>query len=148
MFVIPFSLLPPPLLRRFSNLFMKYGDAMSKIFPYLQLELDRAGFIVQSRKYISQCMTASSFMLIFLSVAFSLFFAKVSEFYFGIILAVVVSALIFFMQLNYPKIASSRRIRKLDSDLLASLQAIMIQLNSGISLFESLVILSNQEFGE
>ncbi|MBT4539743.1 type II secretion system F family protein, partial [Candidatus Woesearchaeota archaeon] len=79
---------------------------------------------------------------------FSLFFAKVSEFYFGIILAVVVSALIFFMQLNYPKIASSRRIRKLDSDLLASLQAIMIQLNSGISLFESLVILSNQEFGE
>ena len=40
MFVIPFSLLPPPLLRRFSNLFMKYGDAMSKIFPYLQLELD------------------------------------------------------------------------------------------------------------
>jgi len=52
------------------------------------------------------------------------------------------------MQLNYPKMIGKKRVKRLDTDLLAALRAITIQLNSGVPLFEAIVIISNQQFGE
>src|SRR3989344_5719407 len=52
------------------------------------------------------------------------------------------------MQLKYPGVRGYKRVRKLDADLLGSLRALMIQLDAGVPLYEAMVIVSRQNFGE
>src|SRR3989344_113255 len=145
---IPFSFLPPKILLKFSDRFMNAGVRLSRAFPYLDLDLSRADMKVQPKRYLAMCLTATIFLFIFLCVVLFIFFLKFGGVYRAFIIAFVVSAIIFLFQLNYPKVAASKRVRKLDADLLAALRALMIQLNSGVPLFDAMVIISRQEFGE
>jgi pilus assembly protein TadC len=148
MATIPFSFLPPKVLIRVSKYFMKWGTLLSRLNPYLQMELNRADMKIEARKYGAMCFSATSFFFIFFSIILTLGFLKIGKAYFGVILALVLSVIILFMQLGYPKLLAAKRIKKLDADLLIALRAIMIQLNSGVALFEAMAIISNQEFGE
>jgi len=145
---IPFSFLPSKILTKLSDHFMGLGIFLSKLFPFIQLELDRANFNIETERYLAMCLVANLFLSLFTGFFLVVFLSKIGKLYLGIIIAFVFFIAIFFIQLNYPKLVSSRRIRKLDTDLLSSLRAIMIQLNSGVPLFEAIVIISNQEFGE
>lgn len=148
MVTIPFSFLPPKVLLRFSDYFMALGAKVNKAFPYLQLELDRANLKIEARRYLAMCLLASSFLFLFIGIMFTIFLAKIDKGVLGFVLALLFVLLVLFMQLNYPKIVAARRIRKLEQELLASLRAIMIHLNSGVPLFDTMVIISHQQFGE
>jgi Flp pilus assembly protein TadB len=148
MVTIPFSFLPPKLLIKLSDKFMKLGGMFSAGVPYLQLDLDRADFKVKAKRYVAMCMVASLFLLFFLGTILTIFLVKIGKPYLGVVISILFSAMMFFLQINYPKTVAHRRIRRLDADLLPALQAIMIQLNSGVPLFEAIVIISKQEFGE
>lgn len=148
MITIPFSFLPPKALDRISHLFMKQGVTLGKMFPYIQIELDRANMEISEKRYLAMCFTATLFLFVFLTAALTLFFAKFGKIYLGPIFAIIASISVLILQINYPRLSSYRRIRKLDADLLAALSAIMVQLNSGVPIFEAMVILSKQEFGE
>ncbi|MDP3919012.1 MAG: type II secretion system F family protein [Nanoarchaeota archaeon] len=118
------------------------------MFPYIQIELDRANMEISEKRYLAMCFTATLFLFVFLTAALTLFFAKFGKIYLGPIFAIIASISVLILQINYPRLSSYRRIRKLDADLLAALSAIMVQLNSGVPIFEAMVILSKQEFGE
>jgi len=148
MVAIPFSFLPPKVLKRVSNLFMGFAEKLNKAFPYLQLELDRSVMKIDSRRYLAMSLTASTFLLIFLSIFLAIILSKTNQSGLGIFIAILFTFFIFFTQLNYPKVVSNRRIRKLDADLLAALRAVTIQLDSGVPLFEALTAISKQKFGE
>lgn len=148
MAVIPFSFLPPKALLKLSNYFMGIGDSLSRLFPYLQLELDRAGIKTETKRYLAMCLAASFFIFIFLGIFLTLLLAKIGKYFLGAGIALIFTLIIFSMQINYPKLITGRRIRKLDLELLSALRAILIQLNSGVPLFEAMVIISKQEFGE
>ncbi|MBI4153022.1 type II secretion system F family protein [Candidatus Woesearchaeota archaeon] len=148
MVAIPFSVIPPRMLAKLSIYVMGWANALSKFFPYLQLEIDRTDLKVEAKRYLAMCIVASLFLFVILSVVLTLFLVKIEMYFLGVVVAFLFSLMAIFMQLNYPKVLAHRRIRKLDADLLAALRAIMIQLNSGVPLFESLVITSKQEFGE
>lgn len=145
---IPFSFLPREILLKISRPFVGLGVIITKSFPSLQLELKRANFTDTSREYLTLCITATIFFFLVLAFLLGFIISRITNPFYGVILAFLCSVLLFFAQLNYPKIIGYRRVRKLDADLLAALSAMMIQLQSGISLFESLVIISRQEFGE
>ena len=145
---IPFSFLPRKVLTKLSRPCTGLGATITKSFPSLQLELERANFTDTAREYLTLCVTATFFFFVVLGLILGLVISKVANPLFGVLFAFFLSPLVFFAQLNYPKIIGYRRVRKLDADLLAALSAMMIQLQSGISLFESLVIVSRQEFGE
>jgi len=140
--------MPPKAVIKFSAFFMKRAAFFEKLMPYLQLDLDRADMKISTRKYLAMCITSNVFMFVFLTIVLTLFMFKISNPIFGVLLAIVIVAGVFFMQISYPKVLAGKRIRRLNSDLLAALRAVMIQLNSSVPLFEALVIISNQEFGE
>ena len=148
MVVIPFSLLPPKLLFRISDRFMEAGKVASQLLPSLQLDLERANIIVDVKRYLAMCLAATSFFLVIMtSLLFLVFFQKGLEFW-AAGAGILLSGMLFLLQVNYPKVVAHKRIRKLDADLLAALRAIMIQINSGVPLFEAMVIISKQQFGE
>ena len=143
MVVVPFSLVPLPLLQKISNPFMGFGHLYKKVFPMFQLELDRVDFRIDAARYIAMCITAAMFLFIFLVIFGLLFFS-----YLGLLFAVFITLFIFMLQLHYPSVRGYKRIRKLDTELLTALHAITIQIDAGVPLFEAMVVVSEQDLGE
>ena len=148
MVIIPFSFLPPTVLLRYSNTFMNPASFLRRLMPYLQIELDRANMKIEDKKYLAMCLFSTMFTFIILTILLTLLFNKLGMAYAGVLLALVSSSLILVLQVNYVKVVASRRIRKLDEELLVALRTLMIHLNSGVPLFEAMVIISKQKFGE
>jgi flagellar protein FlaJ len=55
---------------------------------------------------------------------------------------------IFFSQYNYPRVYTAKEGRLVDKNLLSALQDILVQLNSGVPLFDIMVNISNSDYGE
>jgi archaeal flagellar protein FlaJ len=145
---IPFSFLPVPVLLRLSQFFIGIGNAFAKSLPQLQLNITRADFKVDAKRYVAMCITTSTFFFIFLSAMLSIVFYPKGQIIPAIAGSFMFNIFIFLMQINYPKIVASKRTRKLDSELLPALRALLLQINSGVPLFEAINSVSQQEFGE
>ena len=143
MVLIPFSLLPPALLRSLSGHFMGVGKLLEKAMPQLQIDLERVDMQVEAPRYLAMCFTATLLQFVFLAILLSVAWWPV-----GIIFAVLLSSFVFFMQIKYPTVKAYKRVRKIDADVLGALRAIMMQLDAGVPLFDAMVIVSRQNFGE
>jgi len=62
-------------------------------------------------------------------------------------MTLIVSFFVFLQQLTYPKIYSGKRVKNIERNLLGALQDIMIQLNSGVPLFDIMVNISRGGYG-
>ena len=145
---IPLSFLPLPVLKKQAERFLFLGEFFAKSFPDIQKQLGNIDMDVGAEQYISMCLAATSFVFIVLAILSTIFLLKTEFFFLGPIIAFLFSFGLFFMQLRYPSLLAFQKVRRLEADLLGSLSAIMIQVNAGIPLFEALVIVSRQEFGE
>ncbi len=67
---------------------------------------------------------------------------------FGPGIALIFSGAIAFNQLSYPRVLSSRREKNIEKNLIYALEDILIQLNSGIPLFDILTNISMSDYGE
>src|SRR3989338_7960890 len=109
---IPFSILPPNLLRALSNHLMGIGRVVEKLLPNLQIELERVDFKVEAKRYVAMCAAATIVGFIILSTISAFLFS-----FYGILAALLISFFIFMMQLKYPGVRGYKRVRKLDADL-------------------------------
>ena len=63
-------------------------------------------------------------------------------------MAILISSFYFVRGLNYPKLRKNRRISEIERNLLPALRTILIQINSGVALFDVFVSLSRSDYGE
>lgn len=145
---IPLSFLPEQVLYKASRFFYGAAERIDKRMPALSINLNQAESKLSPIEYISMCLASSSFFLLF-ALTFSLisFRFGISYFIFAGI-SVLVAFLMFSQQLAYPKLVSSRRVKGIERNLIPALQDMTVQLNSGVSLFNILVNLSNGQYGE
>lgn len=151
MFKIPYSLLPVKVLKKASSIFLGIGQSMEAFFPFLKLHLRQAEVDFSVREYLSMCLLSSVFFFIFFGASFTLIMVLVGIekfLLFGLIVSAIVVSFVFFQQMIYPKVHANRRIRGIEKNLLAALQNILIQLNSGVPLFDILVNISQGDYGE
>ena len=66
----------------------------------------------------------------------------------SLILGVIASLFAFTQQLAYPKFISNRKVRGLEKNLMPMLQSFLVQLNSGVPLFNIMVNVSYGGYGE
>ena len=145
---IPFSLLPPKIVRKLAEYVAGLGQKLSLIFPNIQLDLDQANIQVSAREYLAGCVVTSLVNLLFLGFILALLLSKIQLTMLGMAVAFVLALIIFMQQLHYPKLLAYKRIQKLDTEILAALRTFLIQLNSGVSLFDAMVGIGQQQFGE
>lgn len=89
-----------------------------------------------------------SFIFFYFVSTLVLFFFSVNLFYLiGFAVSFLFSGFIFFSQVNYPRIYVSRKQRNIEKNLLSALEDILVQLNSGIPLFDILVNISYTDYG-
>jgi flagellar protein FlaJ len=151
MIKIPFSFIPPKQLKTMSRVLYGAGDFLSKWFPFMGVNLRQAKIDLNPKEYLSMCLFSS--ILFYL---FSAFFLSIMLRGFGVqngfIRAAVISLIFFFFiflqQIMYPKLITKKRIKMLEVNLLPALQSMLIQLNSGVPLFDILVSIAKGDYGQ
>ncbi len=147
-FKVPFTFADLDKLKRRSKFFsskIRYKKEAS-----LTKDLESGGVDVTRAEYLGICIRSFiiSFVLVFV-IATSIF-AVLNDprFYLfgpGIALAFSVGAL--FFQLMYPKVYISKKQRDIEKNLLYALEDILVQLNSGVPLFDILTNISYADYG-
>jgi len=147
---IPFSILPEQVLSKYSKYFMGLSEAFLKTFKFLNINLKKAEYSLNGKEYLSRVFISLIFLFIVLGIAFPLVvFAKSENNWMnGVLSSLVICFLVFINQLNYPKIRANKRVKEIEKNLLSSLRTILIQINSGVSLFDSLIYISRSDYGE
>ena len=116
----------------------------------LQQYLDKLEFKLTENEYFSICFGsfAMSFFILFVIFSTILVFLSIKfAFLLSLGAAFVFSFFVFFSQMIYPKIYDSRRVKNIDRNLILALEDMLVQLNSGIPLFNIMVNISSAEYG-
>ena len=146
---IPFSPLPYQFMEKLSKPFLGIGSGLTKAMPYLEMELIQAKFDVDPKKYASIMVFLGIVYFIFFFAFIALVLSVFTELY--LLLAFTISAVLsfmIFMQISlYPKMVVKKKIRDLERNLIFALRTMLIQIKSGVSLFDSMSTIANGDYG-
>jgi len=147
--MIPFVPIPLKKAIKSAKIFERFGNAISKSFPSLKLDLYQANIDLYPKEYASIIIFSSLFYFFLLTPLIfwiGLVAGKV-DFFLPFAISSIFSIFVFFYLMKFPKLISTRRIKKLERDLLNSLQHILIEIKSGVPLFNALIGIS-EGYGE
>src|SRR3989338_236679 len=147
---IPFAFLPEAKNKSISLRMIGLGGQIKNVFPYLELELKQSELDYNAEEYGAMILFYSAiyFVSIFLLVFLTLFFVKINN---AALIALTVAMMIgvlIMMQISlYPKVLLKKKIREIDSNLVFALRTMIIQIISGISLYNAMKIVAKQKHG-
>lgn len=147
-FKIPFTISDLEILKRKSKPFVKFTRLKkTKLSNYLL----HSGEKIDRRQYLSIAYRSFLLNILTFAVVFTsaLGIMRASNFYFyGLGSAFLVSFLVLFNQLNYPRLFSLNKQRDIEKNLISVLQDMTVQLNSGVPMFRIIVNIAESKYGE
>ena len=148
-FHIPFTIANIDRLKKQASPFL----ALIKYKRPLKLKyyLENSNLGIDDKEYLAICIRSFILSFIFLYVVSStilVLFQIGLPFLLALGLAFIFSSFIFFSQFVYPKVFDTKRIRNIERNLIPALQDMLVQLNSGIPLFNILANIASSEYGE
>lgn len=151
MIKIPYSILPFKVLRSGSKKFYPIAEHIKSFFLFLELHLKQAELNIHPIEYLAVVIFSVLIFFIFIFfIVFIIFFSLEFENPLAITIAVslFISLFVFISDMAYPKLIANRRIKDLERNLLPALRTLLIQINSGVPLFDVFVQISSQNYGE
>lgn len=148
-FKIPFTLSDIEILKKNSRFFSSKIKLRKKI--KLNENLKNIEVNLTGEEYIGIVLRSFiiSFILLYVISSTVLFVLRVQKFYFFALgIASIFSIFVSFSQIVYPKVYISKKQREVEKDLLPALEDILVQINSGIPLFNIMVNISYGDYGE
>ncbi|MFH1588649.1 MAG: type II secretion system F family protein [Candidatus Diapherotrites archaeon] len=149
--IIPLSPLPPSIMLALASNFLGIGQLISSIFPYLALELKQAEIDLEPEEYCA---------IIFVECVFYFLAAAILTYFFAmrfmpentLMLSLTAGALLsfaLFMQLSfYPKLKVTKKVRGIEQNLMFAIRTFLIEVKSGVSLFNVMKQISIGDYGE
>lgn len=148
--LIPFSPVPLSVAKKMSRSFMGLGVVFSRAFPYLKIELEQAGIDASPEEY----GTIMLFLLVFYFVIFSLLVWMIgiktgteNSHIIGLTVGGLLGLLVVVQLSLYPKMKVRKRVKDIEKNLVFALRTILVQIKSGVSMFDSLVMVSSGDYG-
>ncbi len=149
---IPFLPLPYDKVRKITEHFLGLGENLSKMFPSLEFDLEQSGFDISPRRWMSVALFAFMFYftLIFATVFIVTLAAKI-EMVRSLTVAGFAGLAIgigTFMFLSfYPKLSAQKRVNDIEKNLPYVLHHILVQVRSGVPLYDTLVSIARGDYG-
>ncbi len=149
-------------IRSASRIFIGIGAILSKIFSNIEFDLKQSGILeeyaINSREYLSVCVFLATLLFVLVSTLVSILFSVIdikfqifgdlTPYIFGIGFGVGFAFFIFFQMMYYPKSIIKRRVADIDRNLLFVLRTILVQIRSGIPIFDTFVAIASGDYGE
>ena len=147
--IIPFVPFPLRQAMKEAKVFERAGNIIWKANPSLKLDLYQAEINIHPKIYASiVALTTFFYFCIMTPVIFLVsLIAGRPDIVLPIAIGSIFSTFVFFYLLRFPKLVAVRRMKKLESDLLNSLEHIMIEIKSGVPLFNALISVT-EGYGE
>jgi archaeal flagellar protein FlaJ len=148
-FKIPLTVSDIDTLKKRSKFFSsrvkpKKKTKLNETLSYIGVDLTREEYLGIAYKTF-----VTFFLFMFLISSTFLFLLKIQNFYLiGIGVGFLFSLFVFSSQMVYPNMYISRKQREIEKNLLSALEDILIQINSGIPLFNIMVNISDGDYGE
>jgi archaeal flagellar protein FlaJ len=148
--IIPFSFLPPEIILLIADRFQGVGAKIGKLFPYLKLELAQSEMPYSDKQY------GAIMFVLFLSYFFigtivffilGLRFAAQEAIFIAPTAAGILALLILTQLSFYPKIQVKKKVRDVERNLIFALRTVLVQIRSGVSLFDSLNVVAQGNYG-
>ncbi len=149
---IPFLPLPYDKVRRITEHFLGIGENLSKMFPSLEFDLEQSGFEMSPRRWMSIAVFAFSFYFILItSLIFVVTLAMKTELFRALSVSAFAGLAIgggAFMFLSfYPKLSAQKKVNDIEKNLPYVLHHILVQVRSGVPLYDTLVSIAKSEYG-
>jgi archaeal flagellar protein FlaJ len=147
-------LFPLEKAKKFNKKYLFIGRTISKIVFSLNYDLEKAEYKIDAENYaMASFLSAIIYSIIFTFIGFTFGIVifrglKTDVFLVAIggALAGFFGALIF--HLLFPKIKANQIAAQVDQELLFALRTMLIQLSSGVSLFETMKSISRSNYGQ
>jgi flagellar protein FlaJ len=141
---IPLSLLPPSTLMNLSKHVEGMGEFISSLLPNLRLQLMQAEVDMQPRRYTAIAFVSATFNFVLMSLIIVLAgFTTRREFVLlGVFAGLIIWFATFLTILFYPAVVARRRTRELEANLIPALRQLLINIKSGVPLFEAMTSVS------
>ena len=138
--IVPFSIVPIPILLATSRYFLAIGSMFSKFSPSLKPQLVQADIKLSPREWstLAFIVAIGNAFIIGLLLYFIGLLARQDFSNFASAVALMMGLASFITVLSYPKIITTKRLRALDNNLIPALHQLLIELKSGVSLFEAM----------
>ncbi|MEM3030480.1 MAG: type II secretion system F family protein [Candidatus Micrarchaeia archaeon] len=146
---IPFSLLPPSVAVALAKRLLALGAPIAKLSPGLKVELIQANYDLTAKEYAALTVVVALTNVLVLAAGIALlgYLAGINVYVFAAAAALAVGAASFFSTLFYPRVIATRRVRALDDNLIPALRQILIELKSGVTLFQAMMSIT-EGYGE
>lgn len=147
-------LFPIENARKFSERYLFIGRFLSRIIFSLKYDLQKSEINIDPERYCLASLISAlmySIMFIFVGMAFGAIITRelgITTIIIMIILSISAFVGMLVFHLFYPKLASFQLAGLVDQDLLFALRTMLIQLSSGISLFETIKSISKSNYGQ
>jgi len=139
---------------RINRRFLWIGERLSRLFFSMKYDLQKAELDIDAPRYLTAAVfSAAGYGLLFFGLVFSLLYLRTgiieSSQYTSAALGGVLGGLMFFMlHIVYPNIMARQIASEIDQSLLFALKSILIQITSGISLFDALSNIAKAKYGK
>ena len=129
----------------------KIGGLFSPLFPSLGVRLQQAEIKKSSEEYLGRSIIISLFLIVLIfAVLFTLnIIVRFPEGFgfFVYLIPLAIGGLAFFYNLSYPSLLVSRRVGNIEENLLFSLRHLLVEIKSGINIYEAFASLSRAGYG-
>ncbi len=149
-FVSPLVFISSEIGQGFANRFRPFIIKLLGFFPMLKYDL-RTLSNIEPEAYVAANFLSSLIISVFFSILILLVSktttssAKVQTFI--PIIFLVIFFMIFFFNMMYPSIKTRTSAMKMDRDLSFALKDLLVQVESGIPLYEGMVNIANSDYG-
>ncbi len=148
--MIPFNFLPLSLIKTISKKFYGIGLKISKFFPYLKLELYQAELEYNEKEYSAIILTMGAIYFVIgfiLALLIGIRLLPDSYLLAALIGGALFSGFVMMQTALYPKMKGKQKIREVERNLIFALRTMAVEIKSGVSLFDSLNIIAEGDYG-
>lgn len=141
-------------IRRNAHLFIWIGDILMRLSPHMAMNLRLSGigdrYNVSAREYLSICFLLSlTFSVIStIVISFALYIGGSKNIILGPLMGIFIFFFFYIQLVSYPKIIISKRVRDLEKNLLFALRTILVQIRSGVPIFDTFVSIADGDYGQ
>jgi len=149
---VPVVPLPLDKAMKVSRRFLNLGEFFSVIFPGLHFELEQSGFDYEPREWVALAvfvfifyfsMLFGGLLALFILLKTAAATAVLLALLIGFIIGIVASLNVIL----YPKLTVNRKVNAVEKQLPFALHHLLIEVRSGVTLFNALVSISQSKYG-
>ncbi|MBU1120412.1 MAG: type II secretion system F family protein [archaeon] len=138
--------------KKISKRFLGIGERISRLFFGVKYDLKKAGLEIEAKEYCAAAfLSALIYGIIFFLLGSALLFLRNGSiegiFPLNIGIGLVFFFIFFFLHMIYPGIMAKRIAAGIDQDLVFALKSMLIQVSSGVPLFDSMKNIGRGEYG-